>query len=272
MSNPAPVTATKSTGLFYPTDQKLAVLKNLARFHVLTVKDLAQRIFGNLARSSLASIVRSTRILERDGLITRIYFRPDSYAGRGLLPLACGLSECGAKWARDHYPESYPKAFPPEHSPHTIEHEFRCARTDVLLADLAEAQRWDIGAQKTDTYHIVKPDRLFEITTNGRTYRIFLEEEHKKKNFDEMYRKLKPYVRLHGSDEMKRAWGFRYFHVLVSMRDADAARNVLVHFQGGCNCIDPAMRRGHYNSPLQLNTDCLIFTVHGQLPICDIIR
>src|SRR5271157_5168500 len=188
-----------SPRLFYPTGQKNDVLRNLARFGVLTVKDLSELVFANVLKTSLASIVRTTRILEAHGYVNRIYFRPDAYAGRGVLPLACGLSEKGVAWANEQYPESYAKTFLRTQSPHTIEHDIKCAHTDIAIARLCERYGWSIGSRKDDLYHLVKPDRLFEITANERTLRFLLEEENKKKCFQELFSKLEPYVKYRGS-------------------------------------------------------------------------
>lgn len=185
--------------------------------------------------------------------------------GRGNLPNASGLSEDGVKLAQDRWPATYPKEFPLTHSPHTIEHDLRRARTHIKIHALASEKGWGIGWKKGGN-HTVKPDDTFELTRT-RTAHFFLEEEYKRKDFDAMYEKFKPYVDLHGTGTMKETWGFRYYTVIVPMRDADARDNLLAHFKGSCNCIDPKLRKMHAGAPFKLTTDILAFTTNEDITL-----
>lgn len=214
--------------------------------------------------SCQASIRRTIRSLEAQGLVHRTFFRPDYYAGMGMLPIACWLSKDGEAYALKNFPETYPKSHARDRSYNTIPHDLRRTDTRVALFELAEKEGWEIGCRKSDLNHIVKPDDFYEITKT-KTAHLFLEEEVYKKSFEELYEKLSPYVENHGSSEFKDAWGFRYFNVLIPMRDEAARANVLAHFSGGCNCIDPKLRKQHQNAPFKLKTEILWFTTHDEI-------
>lgn len=258
-------TPTTESRLFYQTPLKLSVLENLARYEVLTSRDLADLIYGDTDHAAITTINQTLESLDlRHRLVNRIFFRPDYYKGRGNLPNASGLSKQGVATALDRWPATYPKEFAAEHSPHTIEHELKRARTHIQIQKLCEKNDWTLGWRKGDIYHLVKPDDLFEITRE-KTAHFFLEEEHKKKNLDSLYDKFKPYVDFHGTSKFKEAWGFRYFNVIIPMRDAQARDNVLIHFAGGCNCLDPKLRKKHAGSPFRLQSDILWFATHEDI-------
>jgi len=218
---------------------------------------------GNDERVLINSINNTLKRLVIDGLVNQVYYRPESYLGRGNLPNVSGLSDKGVAYATEHWPFTYPKAFSATHSPHTIEHDLKRARTHIAISALADKQNWDLGWQKGG-YHLVKPDDVFELT-GTKTAHFFFEEEHKKKDFEALYTKLKPYVDLHGKNEMKAAWGFRYYTVIIPMRDREAMENVLSHFKGVCNCIDRTMKYLHRSAPFKLITDVLAFTTHEDI-------
>src|ERR1700684_2122022 len=130
--------------LFYPTNGKLQILENLARFEVLTAKDLALLIYGNDEHSSITTLNKTLESLDKKHhLVNRIFFRPEIYLGRGNLPNASGLSEKGVALAAERWPHTYPKEFPLTHSPHTIEHDLRRARTHIAIDTLARSKGWE---------------------------------------------------------------------------------------------------------------------------------
>jgi hypothetical protein len=249
--------------LFYPTKLKLTILELLARFEVLTTRDLAQLIYQNDSINSIRTINRTLANLNSHSLVNQIFFRPEDYLGRGNLPNASGLSEQGVAFAEERWPATYPKEFPRTHSPHTIEHDLRRARTHIAIDQFSRDNKLTLGWKKGGN-HIVKPDDTFELTKE-KTAHFFLEEEYKRKDFDALYEKLKPYVSLHGSAEIKKEWGFRYYTVVVPMRDADAMQNILTHFKGGCNCVDPKLKYMHRSAPFKLHTDVIAFTTHQEI-------
>src|ERR1035441_5064838 len=135
--------------LFYPTELKLNILESLARFEVLTTRDLALLIYKNDDVDSIRTINRALNNLDtNNALVNRIFFRPEEYLGRGNLPNASGLSEQGVALAEERWPATYPKEFPLTHSPHTIEHDLRRARTHIAIAKLADNQMWLSGWKK----------------------------------------------------------------------------------------------------------------------------
>lgn len=250
--------------LFYPTKRKLEILENLSRYEILTSRDLAFLIYGTDVHPKITTINKALMNLRaRHHLTNRVYFIPENYPGRGNNPNAWGLSELGVQMAEERWPYTYPKLFPASHSPHTIEHDLKRARTHVAIADLCNEHGWDLGWKKGG-YHLVKPDDVFEIT-GTKTAHFFLEEEHKKKDFEALHEKLKPYVDLHGTGSMKAEWGFRYYTVIIPMRDTEAKANVLAHFEGVCNCLDPKLKFLHKNAPFKLYTDVLWFTTHDEI-------
>ena len=89
------------------------ILKDLAKYEVLTARDLALLIYGDDKHSSITTINKALETLdERDHLVNRIYFRPEEYLGRGNLPNASGLSDKGVELAADRWPATYPESFP----------------------------------------------------------------------------------------------------------------------------------------------------------------
>src|SRR6266446_6317027 len=106
--------------IFYPTRLKKQVLANLANYYCLTVKDLVALIYPDPSPTHEASLRRALAKLDRDGLINRISYRPDDYPGCGTLPLACGLSCEGYRWARENCPWTDPKELIKDHSPLTL--------------------------------------------------------------------------------------------------------------------------------------------------------
>jgi hypothetical protein len=253
--------------LFNPTKRNLLwlqILEHLSRFEVLTSRDLSFLIFGDEKHSHITMINRALDVLDvRYHFVNRIFFRPENYLGRGNLPNASGLSANGVIEAAERWPATYPKEFPPTHSPHTIEHDLRRARTHIKVHAFAQDQGWKLGWKKGDN-RIVKPDDIFEITAT-KTAHFFLEEEHKRKDFKDLYAKLKPYVDLHGTNKMKEEWGFRYFTVIVPMRDAEAMANLITHLRGLCDCVDRKLKQMHSGSPFKLVTNVLAFTTHEDI-------
>ena len=167
----------------------------------------------------------------------------------------------GAKYAEEYHPQTYPKYHGAERSKYTLDHDIKRSETRTAIFNMCDDLDLKLGWKKTDLFHFVKPDDLFEITQT-KTARFFLEEENKKKNLKEMYEKLKPYVDVRGSEKFKEAWGFKYFNVIISMRNQEAAITVLTHFAGGCNCVDFVNKRLHRNAPFKLQSDILWFTTH----------
>lgn len=231
---------------------------------MLTARDLSQLIYGDTEHHHITTVNGSLESLDKQNrLINRIFFRPENYMGRGNLPNASGLSDKGVQFAEEEWPATYPKEFSPTHSPHTIEHDLRRARTHITLHALAQEKDWQLGWKKGDA-HGLKPDDIFEIT-NGKTAHFFLEEEYKRKDFDALYTKFKPYVDLHGTSKMKEDWGFRYYNVIVPMRDQNAVQNVIAHFRGECNCVDRKLKKMHGSARYKLATDILAFTTHADI-------
>jgi hypothetical protein len=219
--------------LFYPTTQKTDVLKALAKYEVLTIRDLAELLFKKADKVTLSSVVRTTRLLERHGLVNRIYFRPEEYRGEGLLPFACGLSEEGVQFAQDNFPNTDPKLFRKDHSPHTIEHELKRARFHIKVSEMCKKNGLELFWRKTDLNHTVKPDDVFAIKKDGKITYYFFELENKKKSFKEMLEKYKRYEDYYGTEKCKQEWkDFKTFTVVTQIRTDEARLNLLRFLSG----------------------------------------
>ena len=258
-----PQPKTTPAPLSNPSPLSLGILENLARFEVLNVKQLCLLMYGEIDDTHEGSLRRSLRILKGKGFIHTCAYCPDGYNERKL-PLAAWLSEEGARFAEYRWTGTYPKYHGKERSRYTIDHDIKRADTHEAIFKLCEEQGFTLGWRKTDLSHFVKPDDIFEITKE-KTARFFLEEENKKKNLKEMYEKLKAYVEMRGSDKCKEHWGFKYFNVIIPMRNKEAAMSVLTHFAGDCNCQDFVNKRLHKNAPFKLQSDTLWFTTHDMI-------
>lgn len=246
------------------------VLVNLGRHEVLTLS-----LFSRLIGSSENSIAQTLRTLQEiDHVVFSNSFKPDDYRASGMLPNAYWLSAKGAQWVADEFPATYPRHHDKYRSVQTIPHDIACAETHIAIYDFCVRERLNLGWQKANySRKIVKPDGVFEIT-GEKTAHYFLELENKKKKFKShdyekqkkgLYDKFKPYVDFYGTSKFKDEWGFRYFNVIIPMRDAQARDNVLVHFAGGCNCLDPKNQRLHKNAPFKLQSDILWFTTYEDI-------
>jgi Replication-relaxation len=218
----------------YPTSQKESVLEALIDYEVLTVKDLAQVIYGNTRKYTLDSVVRTTRILERRGLMNRIFFQPDEYQNkRGLLPFACGLSKQGVQWAYEHYPTSQPKEFSKDLSPLMLPHTLAVTRFHVQLADYCDRNNLEFYWRKIDLFHTVEPDAQFAIGRNGSFTYYFYERERKRKTHKKLQDKFARYESYYGTDKCKKEWiDFKTFVVITQMRTEESRQNILNFLAG----------------------------------------
>lgn len=249
-----------------PTSQRLGVLENISRYEILTVNDLAYVIYGTLNSEQGAEIIkrsirRTAQELVQDGYLHAIRFLP-KYEIYGQPPFAFWLSEKGEEYCIDRFPATDPKSYYAGRSDLMIPHDLKRARTHIAIAQMCERKGWELGWRKTDLAHIVKPDDVFEITKDGRTYHFFLEQENtikRMKSHDEdkrqkgIYDKLEPYVKLRGSDEMLKQWGFQYYTLIVPMRDETAKTNLLAHLNGGCDCQTKALKEFHARGQFKLD-------------------
>jgi hypothetical protein len=187
------VTATRTPQLLYPSALKKRILKSLAEYYCLSVKNLVGLIYPEPNETHKASLRRCLGTLERDRLVNRISYRPDDYAGIGTLPLACGLSDRGVLWALDTCAWTDPKELIPDHSPLTIEHEMKRAQFHIKVVKRCREQRLDLYWKKTDLNHTVNPDDVFAIRGAAGIRYCFLELENKRKSFKELLAKYRRY-------------------------------------------------------------------------------
>jgi len=166
--------------------------------------------------------------LDRDGLINRISYRPDDYAGYGRLPLACGLRYDGYRWAQEECPWTDPKELIKDHSPLTLEHEIKRARFHVKIVEMCEKHDIELFWKKTDLNHTVCPDDAFAIRKNGKITYYFFELENKRKSFRGLLEKYKRYDEYFGTDKCRSEWkDFSTFTVVTQMRSEEARKNIL---------------------------------------------
>jgi hypothetical protein len=262
----SPATQLKTSELFYPTEQKASILESLARYDTLTTEHLVYLLFGRITDErkleiAKTSVRRTLRNLEADGLVAHKPFTPDDYKGAGC-PSAWWLLGKGALWTLEKYPATDPIMHDADRSLLYIPHDIKAAETHMALFEMADRQNFDFGAKKSNLYHLVKPDRLYEIS-QVKTAHLFHEEECAKKSFKAMFEKLLPYVRFEGTSKFKNVWGFRNFQVLIPMRDEAAMKRLILHLLGDCDCPDQNQRRIHKSSPYKLISDKLLFTTHA---------
>lgn len=255
--------------LSYPTTQKQDVLLNVARHELLTINQLVYLIYGlTHADSQLAvwqaSTRRTVRTLRKQGYLHTMFFRPPGFKGQGKYPTAIWLSEKGREYALEHFPHTDPKSHGAQRSDLNIIHDTLRTDTRIALYEMAERLNLKVACKKTDLFHIVKPDDLYEFT-NGKVLHYFLEQERVKKDCQELYEKFLPYVQYHDTRQFKQLWGFRRFHVVVPMRSREAAQSTRLHFAGGCNCIDPKIRTLHAKASFKLDTKLFTFVSHEEL-------
>lgn len=227
-------------------------------------------IYGEVNKLRLSALWRCIRNLEhgKQKLLHTGPYSPDGYEERKL-PKAIWLSEKGAEYADEKFPGTNPQHHGPERSKFTLHHDVKVGKTHNAIHRLASWMKAKIGWEKQNDFEprLVKHDGLAEITLT-KTTRFFLEEENVKKSLEELYEKFKVYIEFWGTQKFKDEWGFSHFYVLVPMRNEAAAKSAVVHFAGGCNCIDTRHKKMHAKAPFQLTddkgkiTDILLFTTH----------
>jgi hypothetical protein len=264
------------------------VLEHIARHEILTINQLVYLIYGTLNGNDLkvaqTSIQRTVRTLKAQKYLQTRFFRTEGFKGRGKYPNAIWLLEKGAEWARDNCPQTDPKYHGDDRSDNNIMHDLKRSDARIAIYDLCAEHNLAIGWKKTDLFHQIKPDDLFEITKN-KTLHFFLELERTKKPYriydtdkrqKSIYDKLFPYTQLYGTQQCKDLFGFKYFTVIIPMRDDNSARNLLVHLDGGCNCPDPTAKRLHRSQPLKMNHSMLYITALDKMQspsfLLDIVR
>jgi hypothetical protein len=234
MFQPSPLqTETKKIRLFYPSVLKKRILKSLAEYYALTIKDLVTLIFPTPKETQEASVRRCLSALVRDGLVNRISYRPDDYPGYGTLPLACGLSFRGLVWAQENCAWADPKELIKDHSPLTLEHEIKRARFHIKIVKMCEKHGLELFWKKTDLKHTVEPDDVFAIKREGKIAYYFFELENKRKSFKELLEKYRRYEEYYGTQKCKDEWkDFRTFTVVTQIRSEEARQNILKFLAG----------------------------------------
>jgi hypothetical protein len=230
---PQPTQTATAPTLFYPSALKKRVLEALAEYYALTIKDLVSVIYPQPTPTHEASMRRVLAKLDRDGLINRISYRPDEYPGYGTLPLACGLTFEGARWAQENCAWTDPKELIKDHSPLTIEHEIKRARFHMKIVEMCEKHKLELFWKKTDLNHTVKPDDVFAIKKDGKITYYFFELENKRKSFKEMLEKYARYEAYYGTQKCKDEWkDFKTFTVVTQIRSHESLCNILQYFAG----------------------------------------
>lgn len=272
MEQAEPKTKT-SLQLFYPTEQKRRCLEEIARHEIVNIGQLTTLLYGTIQDEderhiAHVSINRTLRSLMRHGMVHTRHYRPLNFKGKGKYPRAFWLSEQGHFWANDHCPETDPKHHGADRAELNILHDLR--RTDVRMAlyQFKDEHHLTIGQKKSDLFHYVKPDDLYEFTrekdefTKEKTTRFFMELERHPKDFRPLHEKLQSYVEYRKTKAFKDAWGFSNFNVLIPMRSERSMLNLIVHFGGGCNCAEKKLQQMHANKKWLLDSDILWVTTY----------
>lgn len=187
------------------------------------------------------------RVVDRlNGHVNRVQYSAETKWGTP--PYAYGLSKQAVQYAKENFPWTDPKEFSSEHSPHTLEHEIKRARTHAKVVELCQKNGWELSWKKTDLKHVVDPDDAFEIVNpqlpEGKNVaHFFYEEENKKKDFEDLYEKFARYEKLYGTPDCKKHWDFTKFWVIVQMPNEERRKNIL-----------------HYLATTNLKTRTFLFT------------
>jgi hypothetical protein len=226
-------TTTQKIQIFYASALKKRILKALAEYYCLTIKDLVSLLYPAPNPTHEASLRRCLAALDRDGLVNRISYRPDEYPGYGTLPLACGLTFQGLCWAQENCAWTDPKELIKDHSPLTLEHEIKRARFHMKVVEMCRQHNMELFWRKTDLNHTVKPDDVFAIKREGKITYYFFELENKRKSFKELLEKYQRYEEYYGTQQCKDEWkDFKTFTVVTQIRTEEARQNILKFLAG----------------------------------------
>lgn len=197
------------------------------------MKDLVGLVYPEPGGTRETSMRRTLAKLDRDGLVNRISYRPDDYAGCGTLPLACGLALQGVVWAHENCSWADPKELREDHSPLTLEHEIKRARFHMTVVRACEERGVEVFWRKTDLNHTVKPDDVFAIGKAGAMAYYFFELENKRKSLMEMLEKYQRYEDYLRAGRWPEEWkNVRTFTVLTQIRSEESRRNILRFLAG----------------------------------------
>jgi hypothetical protein len=228
------------TPLFYPTTLKTKILKALAEFECLTVRDLTFQIFFEVTESRMYSVWRCLKHL--GPLVTSIQYS-DAPTEFGTKPDAWGLSRLGVRYALIHFPETDPVELSPEHSKLTVGHEIFRARSHYVIREYCTSQGWQLQWTKSNLFKGRKPvpDDNFSIKHltlpegQNKLYFVF-EKERKKKDFAQLMEKIEGYERLYNTDEAEHRFGSRKFRVIFQIENDTRRINFVEHLAGICRC------------------------------------
>src|SRR4051812_38037389 len=158
------------------TETKVAVLKHLAEYFCLSVKDISLLIYLKHDEITTTSVNRTLRLLEAESyvewrqLTTRL-------RKTGNLPLIHGLTQKGIDLAAtEGLVTPATKVFKPN-SDVLLPHEYEISQFHLNLAWLCRDQGWKLYWQQYDLKCSVNPDACFGITTDKGTLWYFLEIE-----------------------------------------------------------------------------------------------
>jgi len=225
------------------TNARRRILLTLAECYCASARDLTEYLYDTSGVSAVRNTNKLLKALEREHLVNAVAYAPSDYA-HGALPKAWGLSANGIRHAADGFPETDPLEFKRTRSLLTLEHDVKCARTQLRLAKYCDEHGLDFYCQKTDLARSVDPDRLFAIDNpaTGRKAYFFYEAENRKKNFEDLFAKCEPYQKLYGSERCFHEWGeFTEFRVVLQFASEERHDNFLAYLAGVCTCI---YRRG----------------------------
>jgi hypothetical protein len=217
----------------------------------VSAKDLTEYLYGKSDVNTIRNANKILTLLERRGLTTALPYTPSDYEN-GSLPKAWGLSDQGVAYATTLFSDTDPMEFKRTRSSLTLEHDVKCARTQLRLAKYCDERGLELYCQKTDLSRSVDPDRLFAIfnpATNRKAF-FFYEAENKKKDFEDLFLKCEPYQKLYGSEACLREWGeFTEFKVILQFANAHEHDHFLDYLAGVCRCTYRRGRLAHTCRP-----------------------
>lgn len=221
---------------FLATKAKRDVLRLLADYFCARTNDIADLNYGRARESQRRSTRRTLLLLFREGFVARL---PHFDFGRaaGGFTYVYGLSKQGVRFADERgFAAGATKPFGAG-SARILDHELLITVFHRAVAAHAKARRLDLYWLQRRLKRTIHPDAVFALTDpglpEGRNTRYwFLEIERAKSGgyIDgeaHLARKLRAYVRYHGSAACAREWvDFRDFKVLIIVSTERRARAV----------------------------------------------
>jgi hypothetical protein len=213
------------------------VLKLLAEYFCLSIKDLCILIYAKYNPSTRTSVGRTLGLLQEEHCVDWRKL-PSRIRKAGNDPAIYGLTLKGVtKVADEGFLTPTTKVFKPN-SDTLMPHEYEITQFHLALKHFCDTERWKLYWQQYDLKCGVNPDACFGITTEKGTLWYFLEiEKTKPGNFrdgeSKIIRNLGKYYNYFDTDKCEKEWAnFRKFRVIVTLKNDERRQNLLNELAG----------------------------------------